>query len=185
MSLAGAALLVAIIGVVLAAGSLIWQITVFIASGHRVKFALMLGYVDREPLKDKGISGGTAEVATSAKRWAQMENLRSHPDQYLFVVGVNSGRAGVYVDSIGFSTGDHAPIVMADGHPADQQEMPTYLEAGQSKKWRFPLANLPSLWELGAADSECVHAMVGLGTGRTIRTKEGVRVGLLRGAADR
>ena len=131
-----------------------------------------------------GYAGGRAEVVFSPKQWSSFPRHQQHPGQHFFVEVVNDGRAGVWVHSVGFSAA--SPQTMSvESTSHGTPEMPTYLEAGQTLRWRYPLSLVSLVWESGATDADCVHAVVTLGTGESIRTNTGARVGLGREAAKR
>lgn len=185
MTLAGAALLVAIFGVVLAGASLIWQIVTFIASGHRVTCAMNVGYV-QERGRDDSLTGST--VALTTEKWADREDLRASPVQHVFVSVVNKGRAGVWIESVGFAIGIDGPSVSVHSPRHGMPEMPTYIEAGQTKVLPIPMSLVSLIVDIpsfGATDTDCVHAFISLGTGKTLRTKQGVRVGMMKDAVAR
>lgn len=175
MTLTGAALLIAIFGVVLAGASLTWQVVTFVANGHRVTCSLNVGYVETR----RSAASIGAQVLLTIKQWSERQDLRHQPEQHLFVTAVNKGRSGVWINSVGYSTGAGRPTVSVHtGHP--MPNMPTLLEAGQTQVLRVPTALVSMVARIdsfGAEDTDCVHAVISLGTGQTIRTKEGVRIG--------
>jgi hypothetical protein len=183
VSTAEVAILVSLLSAVLAAVSLGWQVVVFRKSGYNVKCVLAMGYIEEGHL-DSGASF-TTKVQMSPQRWAQSAGVREHGGQQFFVTVINSGRAAVWVDSIGLTTKDGVVAAVTD---SDEPGLPYRLDSHQTQQWNLPVLHAAGLVVgLDPSDTSCTHGSVGLGDGRIITTKEGVRLKALReviGASD-
>lgn len=177
VSTAGTALLVAILSAGLAATSLIWQIIAFTRSGQKVSCSLQMGHISAEELPSGGT--GRAQIILSAKAWAQAEEFQRPAEQHFFVEVTNAGRAGVWVDSIGMTSGPDTEEVSMDPS-VNGPKLPCRLDASQTERWAVPVSRYKLLWKLNTDDTACLHGSVRLGNGQTLTTPEGVRLGLLR-----
>ncbi len=108
VTLAETALAVAIFSVVLSASALAWQVTVFVKSGHRVRCTMSMGY--RTEIEIGAATPGHRSMTTSVKSWSRYKKFREEPGQRFNLEVSNTGRASVWVDSVGLGfgdTGDH------------------------------------------------------------------------------
>ena len=177
MTVAEAALLVAILGVLLAAASLGWQVTAFVRGGNRVTCKLSMGAEIKEETPD-----GMATISRTlpAEEWSKSPTLRSEPGQRFIVEVTNTGRAPAYIASIAMATGHDTfaltrPANLGSLAPA----LPCVLDAGQTQRWQLPVADFSVMWKQPTGH-HCVHAQATLGTGRKIVSEEGVTVALLK-----
>lgn len=183
MKTAEVALLVSIFSAVLALCSIIWNVTVFVKSGPQVKASLSMG------TKGPGPDGvGVETVMISVKAWARFEAFRSRADQQFFLVATNAGRAAVWVDSIGLCSSTEFASMSVNRELGEKDVgfgpgLPFKLDAGQTVRWAMPLIHAGSLCSRDEVpDSECIHGRLTLGSGVTLDSKEGCRVGLIREA---
>ena len=157
-----------------------WEVVAFMKSGYRVGCSLEMGYMDSETLE----SGAESEVSVqvSPKRWSSSPRLRQHEGQRFFITVTNSGRAPVWIQSIGFTSGDGGVLSVRADDPSLGPDLPYHLDSHQRMQWNVPVDYASSLlWTVNqSGDEACTHGSVELGNGRKITTKQGVRLGLLR-----
>ena len=185
MKTAEVAVLVSILSAVLALCSIIWNVTVFVKSGPQVKASLSMG------TKGPGPDGvGEATMMISPKTWAKFEAFRSKADQRFFLIATNAGRSAVWVDSIGLcSSTESASMSVSVNRELGEKDvgfgpdLPFKLDAGQTVRWDMPFSHAGLLCRRDEVpESECIHGRLTLGSGVTLDSKEGCRVGLIREA---
>lgn len=153
----------------------------FRKSGPLVKASLAMGTKGPGP---EGLGRFTFTVA--AKAWARHESLRSKPDQHFFLTATNSGRAAIWVSQVGLcsaggSVNMNVTTDASEGDAGFGPSLPFKLDAGQTAIWAIGLGSANTLWRLQPnADADCVHGELALGSGVSLRTKEGVRLSLVR-----
>jgi hypothetical protein len=163
-------LVVAIIGVVLALASLVWQAATFVLSGSRVKVELHRGMTRRQPAQGIARALGPPEPTPS-----ELGGLRAQgfEDEVAGVDVRNVGRLAVSVEEVTlFADDGWGFAVLAD---PENQTLPHRLEPGAAATWHIPIEGLQRLVESdGKTRSLSMH--VKLGTGQTVRTKEQSRL---------
>lgn len=158
-------LVVAIVGVVLAAVSLAWQAAVFLLSGSRVRVALRRGAIRRSPSGTVRMSGPLQPTASD------YEAMRSQgfADEVLIVEVRNLGRMAVSVEDVSAATTDGWGFArLAD---PENPKLPHRLEPHSMEAWHVELAPLQSLVNLDGKQRQA-WMTVELGTGKSLRTRE-------------
>jgi hypothetical protein len=155
-----ATLIVAVVGVVLAAGSLIWQAMTFVLSGPRVRVTLEAGLAG-----PGGVMVGPLEAYTIDGR-AALE-AQGYTERVVVVRAINDGRSRARVDYWLILFGNQASF----SNPLDPRnpELPYRLEPGESAIWLVRVADLDALQRKfvdRSAYASLIWAVVRLGTGR-------------------
>jgi DNA-binding transcriptional regulator of glucitol operon len=178
VSTAEVAILVSLLSLVIAVISLGWQVLAFQRSGYRVKCTLQMGFIETTQSDSSGPVLTTSAMA-SPKQWEARAAMRAHREQHFFLTVTNSGRAAVWVDSIGLTT--KGTVIQVSLDP-DEPELPYRLDSHQTQRWSIP-AREPVRMIVGAIDTPsetlCTHGSVTLGDGKRMTTDEGVRLKLL------
>lgn len=162
-------LILASVGVALAALSLGWQAATFVLSGSRVRATLRLGALRRElgqvarmtgPL-DMTVEAGASMVAQGFTEPVLVAEVR------------NRGRLTVSVDDVTAMTKDGWGFSRAAD--PDNPTLPYRLEPGEKQTWHVELRPLQLLVNQdGKSRDARMH--VSLGTGKVIRTKSSFRI---------
>lgn len=163
-------LVIAIVGVVLAAASLSWQAATFVLSGHRVRVSLRYGAIRREPL---GRAIRTTAPLTVDAAHARMMAEQGFTEPVLVALVRNVGRMAVSIERVeaGFDDGwSFSRLEDPENAP-----LPYRLEPGASEAWHVEAEPLQMVVD---ADGQPRRARmtVALGTGSVLRTKESVLV---------
>lgn len=179
MNTAQIALVVSIIGTLLALAALAWNMTVFVRSGPRIQASMAMGA--REV--GKTLEDGSATTTLTIRTWSSSPNLRMRSNQHFAVTATNSGRAAIWVDAIGVCSADSSVNynMSIDSHshaPGFGPTLPFKLDAGQTERWTIPISAARVL-ATSVAETDCIHGEITLGNGTVRRTKEGARVGLI------
>lgn len=130
------ALVIAVVGLALAALSLGWQAATFFLSGPRVKVDLQEGF-----LGPMGLMTASASVYTAEGREA-LDRL-GYTEHVLAVEAVNSGRLAVTVNNWSINFGNGASY----GNPSDMRnpKLPHRLEPHTTALWCAPVEHLQLL----------------------------------------
>jgi hypothetical protein len=164
-------LVVAIAGLGLAVASLIWQAATFVLSGSRVKIQLKRGFLG-SPQGVGPVSRVTAPLDATADHAATMAAQGFH--QELLVVDVrNVGRLPVDITSVdGYLSsgwGFSEPGLY-------NEQLPYRLEPGSKQAWHVPIEYFRKALVMRGIASEEAFMVVGLGTGKAVRTRQRLRI---------
>jgi hypothetical protein len=186
MTTAQVALVVSIVGALLASASLGWNVTTFLRSGARVKVTLSV----------RGIGPRQSSSSISIKDWRSDNAWRNRPFQHLEVRATNGGRSPTWVEGVGLvcakmSIGFNVAVKGDDSSRGEEFEramqglwgphLPYKLDAGQSVTWALAVPLASVFWEVAdATDRDGVRGQVELGKGDKLRSREEARVRLLR-----
>jgi hypothetical protein len=158
-------LAVAIVGVVLAFASLVWQAATFAWSGSRVRVKLRRGGIRREL---DGILRMHGPLRPSADEKAALHK-QGFTEEVLFVEVRNVGRMAVTVEHVAATSADGLGYMkLAD---PTNPSLPHRLEPHSGQSWHIDLAPLQAVVNLHGQPRE-VWMTVDLGTGKTLRTKD-------------
>lgn len=159
-------LVVAIVGVMLALASLVWQGAVFVLSGSRVRVNLRRGALRRDA------AGAVARIAgptnPTGSDYALIHN-QGFTEDVLIVDVRNVGRMAVSVEQIAAASEDGWGFArLAD---PENPALPHRLEPGAKETWHVEMLPFQRLVD---ADSRPRRAWitVELGTGRVVQTKD-------------
>jgi hypothetical protein len=123
--------ILAVVGVVLAIGSLVWQAWTFRLSGSRVRFTIQVAMLDR--VTGEGI--GLPDMTTDQELGLRRQGL-THP--VLTVVVKNSGRSPTSVRSVKVVYSNDVVFIAPGYDPA----LPFRLDAESEQTWRFERSHL-------------------------------------------
>jgi hypothetical protein len=162
-------LVVAILGVLLALASLVWQAATFVLSGSRVRLLLRQGALKR-------MAGGTVRISGPLQPTASdCEVMRSQgfEEPVLIVEVRNRGRMAVSVEDIAAVSEDGWGFKRAED--PENPSLPHRLEPGAKQAWHVELAVFQALVDKDRKPRKA-WMTVELGTGRVMRTKQSTLV---------
>lgn len=154
-------LVLAVVGLVLAVASLAWQGATFVLSGARVKATLQVAAVRPD---------GALTWPVAAAR-SITPPAGSVPAVAIEVT--NSGRTDVDVAGWGLDFGDGVSFIAGEWFP--NKPLPHRLTHGSTQTWYVPFHEAQQVPN-GLGREASTVGFVRLGNGRTIRTKERLRV---------
>lgn len=168
-----AAFVVAIVGLLVAALSLGWQVASWALSGRRVKVVLLHGVQGRG-----GFATGPVGRNSAPRRIDSMRSQGWDGPEVLAIEVINVGRVTVTIRSysvIAIGSGmSYTPIGNAIG-----KALPFRLEPGESETWYSDVqdahALVRSVREIGKSATH-VNMSVGLGTKEDRKTRHSIRI---------
>jgi hypothetical protein len=159
-------LVVAILGVVLAVASLVWQAATFVLSGSRVGLTLRRGLIRRDGTGTVALALGPLEP--SADHYAMLRE-QGFNEEVVIVEVRNKGRLAVSVESVRTDTQDGWGFAcIAD---PENPAMPHRLEPGAKETWHEKLAAIQKIVDTKGQSQE-VWMTVELGNGKVLRTDQ-------------
>jgi hypothetical protein len=159
-------LVIAVVGLALAAASLAWQTATFALTGSRVRADILRGAIGRGGLVSSPPEKWNANSPAALAAQGFTEPVVAVEVRNVGRMAVSVQKVTAYLDNgIGFSpTQTETPL-------------PFRLEPGSSEKWWVEAAVLHAAIVasrhagIGGSDHPRVHVAVGLGTGKVVKTK--------------
>lgn len=166
-------LVVAMIALVLSASTLTWQIVQFLLGGARVSAELHFGAHD-----GGGVVHGPADKPL---QWDRLTG-QGYTERLLGVQVRNRGRLAVSVTAWSVVLDNGAAYSHGDWHINQKYPLPFRLEPGAEAVWFCPLEPVVAMgatFQKSNRPAGTVQAQAGLGTGRTVKSRNGLSVGAL------
>lgn len=163
-------LIVAIIALVISVSSLTWQIVLYLLGGARVRTELRVG-----ALGPSGVVHGPVAEGVDFTQLAQ----QGYPEPVFAVQARNSGRLAVSVTKWDVALENGASFFQPGWPPNADRPLPYRLEPGDEAVWFCPMAPVIAAAEAFASSSHpvrLVRARIGLGTGKSVTSKNAMRV---------
>lgn len=166
-----ATLVIAIIGLILAVVSLLWQAATFVLSGPRVKVRLREGI--------RGDHGGAllGPIENYTADGLAALTAQGYSEHVLGIEVVNTGRLPATIRTWGLRFGNRAVYT----HNLDPRNppLPHRLEPATSEVWYVPVANLQELqgdFVDQSREAATARADVDLATGKTVSSRDGFTI---------
>lgn len=158
------ALIVAILGLTLAAASLTWQATTFVLTGSRVQCELHVGAIGQRQVFVHQPVGRNEVIGAPREEW-QRQGLT---EGRLFVIARNVGRIAVTITGYSATCGSARYGTMRPllGEPA----LPHRLEPGAEVMWTLPTEEVREFAAAGRGDMN-VRMSVDLGNGKRVDSR--------------
>lgn len=150
--------------------SLTWQIVLYLLGGSRVRAELRVGAL--------GASGAVHGPADERVDFTQLAQ-QGYPEPVFAVQARNAGRLAVSVTKWDVVLENGASFFQPGWHPNADRPLPYRLEPGDEAVWFCPMAPVVTAADAFASSSHpvrLVRARVGLGTGKSVTSKNAVGV---------
>lgn len=162
-------LVVAIVGVVLAASALAWQAATFVLSGSRVRVTLRRGAIRRQLGELARLSYPMNPTPNDVK----IAHDQGFTDEVAIAQVRNRGRLGISVEKVSIETDDEWGFAML--LDPENPKLPHRLELGAMETWHVELRPVQTLVN-DTGKPRRVGMVVEFGTGKVIRTRKGILV---------
>lgn len=162
-------LIIAVLGLVVATGSAIWQAATFVLEGGRVKLALQVGTTTGRSL----ITGNVDVIGNEALH----KMIDQHGGTAVIAIEVrNVGRAPVTVQRWGVRLASGVSLVPLD--LSIGEKLPYRLDGGEQQTWAMDLEPVVDAVRVAKDvfhnDEGSAWGFVDLGNGKTVRTRQSV-----------
>jgi hypothetical protein len=154
-------LVIAVVGLVLAAASVAWQFATFTLTGSRVKAKILRGAIGR---------GGLVTIAPAkwTASYAAVMASQGFSQDVVAVAVRNVGRSPATVQRVTVCLEAGASLSLIQTVPS----LPFRLEAESSASWWVDATEVRALIAASKLTRSKVHIEVALGIGKTIKTKQ-------------